>query len=465
MKKKVTRIVSLLVILFLTTYFVGCSSLKTTTKQYNSVDKLVSQEQFAKAATNFQKSQKEDFGKKDRVLFWIDAGLLDYYANNDSLAIKYLALADNAIEELYTKSVSKGAASMLLNDNALDYSGEDYENLYINVFEALSYYREGLADEAQVEIRRLSEKLAVLEDRYKQEISKLKKGGKLHSQIKEIPSKFYNSALANYISAIIYYNEGNFDDARISKEKLYDAFDNESELYDFPKPTLDTLLKPSGNSKIAFLAFIGKSPIKHQVDYNMDTNNNQIDISVKENGKSKEIFEIPWVGVPSGIHAKLAIPKLQRRGSVVNKIEVYVDGGYNTNLFKLESLENIEFETFKRRENITFMKSLARTVSKAILNEAANKELDKKTGGGIFGSLTRLVTGAIINSTENADLRISHYFPGFAYYGYVTISPGVHNMEIVYKDKFNKTIETKKLDNYYVPDNKKINLIETTFLN
>ncbi len=107
----------------------------------------------------FKIAKKGYFGDKDRVLYWIDLGLLNHYADKDSLAIENLQLADYAIEELYTKSISKGAASMLLNDNALDYSGEDYENIYINVFKSLSYYRNGFSESALVEIRRLLEKL------------------------------------------------------------------------------------------------------------------------------------------------------------------------------------------------------------------------------------------------------------------------------------------------------------------
>jgi hypothetical protein len=145
-------------------------------------------------------------------------------------------------------------------------------------------------------------------------------------------------------------------------------------------------------------------------------------------------------------------------------VEVYVNNVYKTDLVKLESLEDIAFETFKRKEGIIYLKSLARTITKAIANEELNKELDKQTGGGDWGDLTRLISGALINATENADLRITHYFPAYAYAGNFDIAPGNYNIKLIYKDSYNRTIATDTFDNYQVANNKKIDLIETYLL-
>ncbi len=444
--------------------FGGCSSISTSTEQYVAIDKLIAQEKYSEAASIFEKSKEEHYDAKDRVLFWIDHGMLNHFAFQDSIAIVELQKADFAIEELYTTSVSKGVASMVLNDNALDYSGEDYENLYINVFKALSYYREGSEESALVEIRRLTEKFVSLERKYSEEVSSLNDSEEIKAKVELISSSFYSSALAHYLSMILFYNDRAYDDARISKEKLYSAFSSQKDIYNFSKPEVDKLIKPSGNTKIAFLSFLGRAPLKYEYVFSIDTYKNLVVISVQENGKWKQFSSLAWYGVNGGLHAKFAVPKMKRRGSIVSNVEVIVDGKHSTNLFELESLENAALETFKRDEALIYMKSLARTITKAIVNEAANKELDKQTGGGDWGNLTRMITGALINATENADLRIAHYLPAIAYAGNLELKPGVHNIEIVYKDKYNKTIAVDKLNNYNVPNNKKINLIETVFL-
>ncbi len=454
--------ISLFTLLFVA--FAGCSSMRTSTEQYKTIDNFVNQERFSDAARAYQKSQEEYFEAKDRVQFWIDLGLLQHYAMQDSLAIKNLMSADYAMEELYTTSISKGITSMVLNDNALDYSGEDYENLYVNVFKALSYYRSGSEENALVEIRRLLEKFVTLEQKYNVEFESIKNSGEIKTNIKKISSNFYSSALAHYISMIIFLSNNQHDDARISKNKFYDAFNNQSKLYNFPKPNLERFLKQSNNSKLAFITFTGRAPLKYEYIFQIDTYKDRIIISVFKNGRWKSFSSLAWYGIDGGLHAKFAVPRMVKRGSIVENIQVFVDGKHIGNLFKIESLEDIALETFRKNEALIYTKSLARTVGKAIANEALNKELDKQTGGGGWGDLTRLISGIAINMTENADLRISHYFPSFAYGGEFDISSGIHNIEIVYIDKYKRKIATDKFENYYVSPKEKIELIETTFL-
>lgn len=442
----------------------GCSSIVSSSEQYTDVNNYVSQDNFTEAVNAFEKSKEEYFDEKDRLLYWIDLGLLNHYALQDSAALINLDLADFAIEELYTKSISKGITSMVLNDNALDYSGEDFENIYINVFKALSFYRLNQYESALVEIRRLLEKFVIMERKYQEEIASLKDSEDIHTDITEMSTNFYSSALAHYLSMILFYNDAAYDDARISKEKLYEAFDTQKELYDFHKPDLDKLIKPSPKSKISFLTFTGNAPLKHEYIFKLDTFKNLIIITVQEGDEWKEYSIIPWHGVAGGLHAKFAVPEMVKTGSYVKKIQIFINGIYKTDLYKLESIESIAFETFKRDRAVTFLKSLARTITKAISNEAINKELDKETGGGGWGEITRFISGAIINSTENADLRSSHYFPAFAYGGDIEIESGTHHIELVYIDYDNQIIARDIFENYEVYENDRINLIETVFL-
>ncbi len=103
------------------------------------------------------------YRNKERLLFYLDAGMVHHIHGNWQQSNELLTLAEETIEELYTKSVARAASSMLLNDNSLEYSGEDYEDIYINVFKALNYIELGDPDAAMVEVRRVDEKLGYLE--------------------------------------------------------------------------------------------------------------------------------------------------------------------------------------------------------------------------------------------------------------------------------------------------------------
>ena len=60
--------------------------------------------------------------------------MLHHYNGDFEQSNTLLSKAETAFDELYTKSIGRAAASMLLNDNILEYSGEDYEDIYLNIF-------------------------------------------------------------------------------------------------------------------------------------------------------------------------------------------------------------------------------------------------------------------------------------------------------------------------------------------
>ncbi len=110
--------------LFLVVFFLtSCSSVQTQKKQFVEVDRDVSGQNFIGAAASIEKSKEAYYEKKDRVLYYLDLGMLYHYAGSYTQSSQALTSAEDGIDELYTKSISKGAESLLLNDNARMASG------------------------------------------------------------------------------------------------------------------------------------------------------------------------------------------------------------------------------------------------------------------------------------------------------------------------------------------------------
>ncbi len=146
--------------------------------------------------------------------------MLYHYNGNFVQSNTLLTKAEKAFDELYTKSIGRGAASMLLNDNVLEYSGEDYEDVYLNVFKALNYVELDKFDDAFVEIRKINEKLSLLEQKHKKMAKQFNKSKDKKKSFETGKNKFHNSALGRYLSMLLYRAEGKMDDARIDKEKI-----------------------------------------------------------------------------------------------------------------------------------------------------------------------------------------------------------------------------------------------------
>jgi hypothetical protein len=137
--------------------FLGsCASMKTSQDQYVESVPLAVEGAYDQAALIIEAAKEEQYKEKDRVLYFLDLGMLYHWSGEYELSNQMLSAAESAIEELFTKSVSKALTSGVLNDNALDYSGEDYEDIYLNVFKALNYIALDDEESALVEIRTCS---------------------------------------------------------------------------------------------------------------------------------------------------------------------------------------------------------------------------------------------------------------------------------------------------------------------
>ena len=137
--------------------------------------------------------------------------------------------------------MSLTAASYLANDTVTEYCGEDYEDIYLNVFNALNYYHLGLEEDAMVEIRRIDEKLRLLAARHGTEITAaqqalLERGTDVPYDSEAAAVHFSNSALARYLSMLFYRARGRLDEARIDRDQIRLAFANQPAVYGFPVP-------------------------------------------------------------------------------------------------------------------------------------------------------------------------------------------------------------------------------------
>jgi hypothetical protein len=445
--------------------FASCGSMRTNKDHFEKIDRFVNKRCFDTAATFLVAAKDQSYGEKDRVLYWLDLGLLYHYQGDFANSNLMFENAEHAIDDLYTKSISKGAGSLLLNDNALDYSGEDYEDIYLNVFKCLNYLYLNKKDDAFVEVRRINEKLTMLEDKYSKIAEEYNSNEDNKAEIKAGTNKFHNSALGRYLSFLLYRSENDFDGARIDKEKIVSAFNEQSEIYDFQNPVSDSIYSlPDSVAAINLVSLYGKGPEKFAYDLIVHTDKDLIIIYSSDGEDKKQLDAINWPGVDKGLHFKLSLPRMEKKPTNVARITVEIDGKEISAFQKIESIENVALETYKIKEPIIYLKSIARTVIKAIINEATNKELDKQTGGGLFGSLTRAMTGAMLDATENADLRLSRYFPSSVAIDEVQIKPGTYNIKVNYYDNNNQLIFVDDLGKQEIKK-ENLNLMRTFYLN
>ncbi len=426
----------------------GCAHFRTGKSHYAGTEAMLARADYSAAIARIDSTRHKAYPPKDRVLYYLDIGMLHHWNGDYKKSNEYLEQAERAIEENFTKSVTRATTSLLLNDNALAYAGEDYEDIYLNAFKALNYLALGQNDDAWVEVRRIDNKLAQLGSKYDDLAQKLSKAEEARENFRPGKSYFQESALGRYLGMLLYRNDYKWDDVRIDREKIDQGWKLQPDIYSFSKPDLtsETARDIPQDARLNILAFSGLAPSKTASTFYIHTEENLIVLAgSSENYLGNQQIDglnvIPWPNVVAGYHFKFQLPSMHKRPSRVGRIEVVVGGKEAVALQRLESLENVAVETFSIKKPIIYLKTITRAVVKGLSFEQAKQRMTQDMGEGA-GLLTRIATDLITDQTENADLRVSHFFPAEAYIRELHLDEGTYDIRINYYDLENHLIHS-----------------------
>jgi hypothetical protein len=420
----------LAVLLLQAALFISCA----TTDPYVPVDRLAEQEEFANGAETLEDRSKTIYRGKDKVLYFLDKGLLTHYAGSYVESSQLLQDGERAIEANFAASISQEIGTFILNDRTREYDGEDYEDIYLNAFNALNYYHRNNMDEALVEIRRMNNKLRDLSVKYGVLMTNMQKLAlEKDTEIPpnpETPVKFNNSALARYLGMLFYRGAGLMDDARIDQQQLRVAMADAPSIYTNPVPSSiqNELSIPGGMARLNVIGFAGRSPIK-----------------------SEEVTRIPlgltWI--------KIALPVMTARHSQVVSVGVALDTGESFSLELLEDISAVVTATFMQKKNLIYTKSIVRASVKGVAATAftvmaETSEDDEKKG---LYSLLAVGSQAFAEASEKADLRVARYFPGKVYVGGINLAPGTYSFTVTYYGENKKVLAVRRHENVEIKTN------------
>src|SRR5688572_27305252 len=100
--------------------------------------------------------RKGEYAPPDRLLRKLYQGMTAYYAGRYDESGAALQTASEMAEDRWTKSVSKGALSMVTNDLVLPYSPGQSERMLTHYYAMLGYLKKDDLSGAAVEARRVS---------------------------------------------------------------------------------------------------------------------------------------------------------------------------------------------------------------------------------------------------------------------------------------------------------------------
>jgi hypothetical protein len=416
----------------------GCAILRTSKSHYAGMDVLLAKGDYPAAIAKIEAAKNRAYTYKDRVVYYLDIGMLYHWNGDYAKSNEMLEKAERGIEQNFTKSLSRSASSLIMNDNILAYSGEDYEDIYLNAFKALNYLALGQNDEAFVEVRRINEKLVQLESKYDKIAQKMSRATEARETFVPGKSHFQESALGRYLSILLYRNDYKWDDVRIDLEKIARGWKLQPDICTFPKPDFTRTTKRLAPSKgrLNVIAFSGLAPDKKASTFYIHTEENLIVLAGStENYLGKQnlsgLSMITWPGVNAGYHFKVQLPHMRSRISRVGRIEVEISGGVTEKMQRLESIENAATETFSIQKPLIFLKTVTRAVTKGLAAEQAKQKMTENMDDGA-AFFTRIAADLMVDTTENADLRISRFFPAEAFIREIHLEAGTYDIKVNY---------------------------------
>jgi hypothetical protein len=181
------------------------------------IDHLLAADRCEKAV-EFMESRRQGYGANGELLFLLDSAMVHLQCGRFNTAQTFFGEAERTADRLWTESISKNAASLLVNDFMRAYPGEDFERAMIHLMSAIGYIQVGALDDARVETRRLDTLLNVYNDKYVEK------------------NVYKEDAFGRYLSGMLNEDDNAPDEAFIDYLLAARAYEDYQRNYGTPRP-------------------------------------------------------------------------------------------------------------------------------------------------------------------------------------------------------------------------------------
>lgn len=335
--------------------------------------------------------------QRDEVLFLMERGTVRQMQGEYAASSRDFIAAHDRLVELETRSVSRGAGSLIVNDNIRHFVGAPFERTLLHTLTAQNHFALGDWDNAAVEARRILRSLDHESrlDFPDEPFSRYVAG--LAFQFLDDPS---NAALqfrlANDLVPPVRINP---DSGRLRQEKTpppkeksehteeSDDVEEESRIERiWPEPLSDREpdIPETWTDELVVLLHLGRAPRRQSV------------------GRSPFSYRAPTYA------------------------EIYVEGRYVGRTYTLSDTAYLRAET----ERVRALREAARAVTRIVAKEAASEAVGRNTEPWV-GDLMRFILFGLL---EQPDERHWGTLPRWLQVGRVAAPPGLSEYTLVFKD-------------------------------
>jgi hypothetical protein len=414
------------------------------------------------------REKPELYGQLNQLLYHLDIGLLFHYAEQFDSSNTYLLKAADIREELYTRSVTNEAVSILTNSNVRPYRSYPYEIVFLHQVLALNFMALGQTDEALVEARRTQ----LLFNEWERKNAK--------------HNRYFTDGMFHYLTSVAYDEAGESDDAMISLFHAVKAFqagpvplpdpirdyahhmfvlngrESDNELLELEPagPPEDVPGLDNGLSEIVVVGYAGRGPVlRERVWWGTYVRDGLLILHHRSPDGSDETITLPAPGLPeeeyqrasegrttkSGttFHIKVATPVVTPTPSVTEYFTL--DSGHTPVSLRSWEVNDLDLQAQKRMDDAA-ARTIARTVVRVVLRTIAAQKAKERmeTESAISNLLINVGTDLLTSQLEKADTRSCFLVPKRVHVLRIPVEPGTHSMKVAARDGNGGVVEVRR---------------------
>lgn len=450
-------------------FFLGCANKSQV--RYEKISKSAAAQDFKRAIAEVRKNPGL-YGSQSKLLYHLDLGILYHYAGLYDSSVAVLAKAIQIHDDLFTRSISNEALSLVTNDNMRPYRGKPHEIVLLHLFQAFNYLAKNQIDAALVEARQTQ--------LYVQELRR--KAG-------DDPSAYADDGLFRAITALAYEAAGQRDDALISlyhSIKAYQdrkltpppslaryaarAFAENDRKNDLDVLRLQAAEAPkayepvfySDDAEVILVGHGGKAPMLDQhVFWGTWVRDGVLVVHWKgPNGTVTETLPAP--GIPdreyqkaakgkrtrSGttFHIKFAMPAFKQPKSTAGRFTLHVDGHGHTVSETYGDIDEMLRLYLDESRTTILTRTVIRVVLRTIAAETTKSNL--RTDNPLLNLALNVGTDVLADQLEQADTRTWFLLPQRVEIARMALKPGDYRISAAALDKGSRPLHHKEFGNF-----------------
>jgi hypothetical protein len=279
----------------------------------------------------------------------------------------------------------------------------------------------------KVEVRKMSRLLQEYRDRYSQ------------SQ-----TAYKDDAFGQYLSALLYSDDGREDDARISLEAAQKAYKDYGNIYATATPNFDINSFSPNSGELIFFHYNGVAARKVSRSMQVAWNEAVAAVNATKNdeAQSGQAINALRAGL-TGQAITISYPAFEQDPFQIVDSELE-SGDRTAKTIVVENISALAQADFSERQAAIKLRAIARATIKFIIAKAATDEAKKKYGRDSWQALlTQATSAAVAAATEVADTRSWSTLPAQIRLARLALPSGMHQISVRYKDANGKVIQTK----------------------